>query len=945
MKKEHFFVLLLLSLIMISCSSKDSISPAIDSSTGNESIHGNHYPLYVSDWNNLNQPIEGMGFLGLFSGRASLDELSFDIAPLRQNALTDTLEIVDITNFLSMAPCTDCVKIKSVGLNENNQLIVSIGIRHPFGVGNSLEPITGKNRADLHVFNVEGIIAAQTESTHAFPILGVSIADSGLANPDGYTNYLDDSLDDIFPTDANTHPYIMHFDDYSEGNFNPLNPYGFESVTTPPPSGNLVMPMGSDYDFKDYVFDFGNNSELEFIFAVGCTYAVSAANKSMRFTPEYRIPQHNKKAASEVWIEVTSNNLVAGDIASTADLAVYVLDINHGAAVGDNLDQMKHESNVAGITIEIPGIIMGAHTDYQATGGDGRDPLNPLTFTATITNSAAGGNGTYHGLVKVLDSYPTGLNESPLLNSRDGIERADPLLNPLTGLFEIDEFATYASFTIGVSTVLEDPVALFTTDPNPPNVGTTHPYVTFDGSSSYDPDGGSITLFEWDFNWDGIPADFNPDISGTDPVIEYSYSCIEGVYTAALRVTDDDSPAGVSAIASVDVTVDADLNSGSWEGSTQLGFEEATFGDQIIMTGQMLNTDSTGISHVITYDSDWLLGSNIYHRTFDGTNLSTKESLHFGYKIAGATSALDSNDDLHIVWLRYDQSAPSTIEHLVYSNGSFGTVTTLHTTPVSYQSMWINIQNNPDGNIMVVWMNCNGDWLDSRFMYTVNNGSGFTTPDFASGQINLRLNTEGSWHHLSPCIAATPDNKFHLVFYQLDADLSPNRVIYEMIFDGASWTSPSVVFDDQLSTLVSYDLSLAAGSDGDLHLIGCQLWGLYIEYIRYDATTGLWSSPVDVGIAGWGNFADPAVEVDDAGNVHAVWQQETDHLLKLKVFCESASESEILALPEITIDNTTTLFNQKHPDVAWDADKNLIAIYQDEWQADFYSYFNRFVYD
>ena len=64
-------------------------------------------------------------------------------------------------------------------------------------------------------------------------------------------------------------------------------------------------------ELKDeYKFAFDDDSSMDFIFAVGCTYAVSAASRAFRFTPEYRIPQHNKKAASELEKMAASRKLL-----------------------------------------------------------------------------------------------------------------------------------------------------------------------------------------------------------------------------------------------------------------------------------------------------------------------------------------------------------------------------------------------------------------------------------------------------------------------------------------------------------------------------------------------------------------------------------------------------------------------------------------------------------
>jgi PKD repeat protein len=71
------------------------------------------------------------------------------------------------------------------------------------------------------------------------------------------------------------------------------------------------------------------------------------------------------------------------------------------------------------------------------------------------------------------------------------------------------------------------PTASFTYSPENPVVNQT---ITFDASSSYDPD-GQIVSYEWDFG-DGT--------NGTEEIVNHSYSS-PGNYTVNLTVTDDDS--------------------------------------------------------------------------------------------------------------------------------------------------------------------------------------------------------------------------------------------------------------------------------------------------------------------------------------------------------------------------------------------------------------------
>jgi PKD repeat protein len=78
----------------------------------------------------------------------------------------------------------------------------------------------------------------------------------------------------------------------------------------------------------------------------------------------------------------------------------------------------------------------------------------------------------------------------------------------------------------GLKLINEPPVADFTFSPIKPFVNEN---VTFNASTSYDPDGG-IVSYEWDF------GDGN---NGTGVIITHSYASA-GVYNVNLTVTDDD---------------------------------------------------------------------------------------------------------------------------------------------------------------------------------------------------------------------------------------------------------------------------------------------------------------------------------------------------------------------------------------------------------------------
>ncbi|MCK4719165.1 PKD domain-containing protein, partial [bacterium] len=77
--------------------------------------------------------------------------------------------------------------------------------------------------------------------------------------------------------------------------------------------------------------------------------------------------------------------------------------------------------------------------------------------------------------------------------------------------------------------VTENPVAVATADPNPQTAGLP---VHFSGLDSYDPDGGDIQLYEWDWDNDGIY-----DTTGSEADNMWPSA---GTYLVQLRVTDDE---------------------------------------------------------------------------------------------------------------------------------------------------------------------------------------------------------------------------------------------------------------------------------------------------------------------------------------------------------------------------------------------------------------------
>jgi hypothetical protein len=483
---------------------------------------------------------------------------------LRDASTADVIEAIDLTTFLTILPCNNCVRLDKIELTTDSDLAVYISIKHPFPMGDPGKPIKATNRADLLGYNIEGIVVGDGPATSN--ALGVRYPNTLLKNADGYTGYLNTSLQTIFPTTSTIHPYKLHFDDFSAGNYNPTT---YPATGFPPAptlaTGNLVMSQGADFNQQEYIFDLQGTTALNFVFAIGATYGINTAGKSTWMAPQARVPQHNKKAASQVEVEVFQNNLYPGVPASSAVLHIKVLDMNHGATIGTAINNIRSASNVSEISVMVPNMMTAPviNTSPVPVSGSPRDPVNPLNYSVTITNSASGSVGTYYGLVKVKDNYAPNQNTPPLT---DGMSRVGPGKPPSDGFFTIPEFATYQTFAINITTTC-GPITGSIVSGCPTEGVPTDTMLDFVVTAATAGTGGSITLYEIDWDYNGTTFVPDPNYAGnTDGIFNgvgpfVNPACPAETpppesYTVAFRALDECDPPIPTIFATCVVVVD-----------------------------------------------------------------------------------------------------------------------------------------------------------------------------------------------------------------------------------------------------------------------------------------------------------------------------------------------------------------------------------------------------
>ncbi|MFH1514248.1 MAG: PKD domain-containing protein, partial [bacterium] len=480
-----------------------------------------------------NEMESGEMMLGVYDLNVSGDLQSAEIVPVRKTDDVGDSWVAEMTYFFTSKPCGDCLTISGVKLTPEEYVSLLIRAKHPFDKGDSGLPPGVINRDDVRVFDPKLVVVDKNGSGIEFPALGKTVSSSMVKNADGYTDMIDEVYDPIGNRPNDTHPYIILFENPTEGNVNPSSATGFLNLANA--SGHNVMNQGGSSD-TELILDIPSGENVTLRLYLTASYGQSAADWTKRLEPKYYIPEFNAKEAWKVDVIIESNSLGPGYTNSMAELKVKVWDWQQGATVDPSLsalDRIRSLSDVIGVDVEVPVLFSGVvtQTSYDL-GGTGQN-TTPLEYRLEIYNELAADSGTYPAIVRVLDSRNTGENVS---TPEDGIRNSGFGLVP----FEIPGFRTYQYFEINITNLWNvAPVARFTTMPggDPLYIGLDED-IHYDATTSYDVDGG-IVSYEWDFKYDG--DSFNPTPGHTSATGVYSYSTA-GTYRIALKVTDATIP-------------------------------------------------------------------------------------------------------------------------------------------------------------------------------------------------------------------------------------------------------------------------------------------------------------------------------------------------------------------------------------------------------------------
>lgn len=468
-----------------------------------------------------------IGLLGAYELNINTETMTADLVTKRMGTAIGDSFVISGMPFFTMVPCNDCLKMTTIQLTPGGDLALTFELKHPFEPGNISLPPKANNRLDLDIFDVAAVISPINETATQYTLLGKTY-DGICVNADGYTK----ELSKLFtPEDTAAMPFFLVKDDATDA--------------TPPVSTYNEFAMGGSDEF-DVVFNLVAGAptlKFNMFLTFGYGAAAKGSDKPTFLNPKYYNPEFNRKNAWKVTVTPPTESWKDNEPLVEKNVEVKVWDWQQGAIVSTTTPysdetvttKVYEASNVTKVEAEVFGDTGEA---LVATSGLGT-PSSPLIYNVPIANSLSRPAGNYTGIVKVTDSRTPALafteGQDFLIDTPDGMTLNNVLMT---------EFATYQIFTativIGCGPIDGSGAFITTTCPQTITEGDSIAFVVGGVVSP----GETITYYA-DFNWDGIPANFDEDASSATGTFSPHVFNTVGIFTVGFKAKDSCTPQNV----------------------------------------------------------------------------------------------------------------------------------------------------------------------------------------------------------------------------------------------------------------------------------------------------------------------------------------------------------------------------------------------------------------
>ncbi|MCD6216737.1 hypothetical protein J7L05_02615 [bacterium] len=863
MKPQHYLTVLMLLLIFAGCSGgRDNPVMPPDGSQNDFSSQDEFVPQDASDVIISASSRDTCAYkaFGIYHVIINPATLTGEIIPTRKaEAIGDTFD-ADLTQFLTVSPCPNCLQINGIQFVEPDMVVVGFAVRHPF------DDIVA--RPDLHGFDIRGIVIAN--GNYNFPNTMVEQSDGQtlkaranttlVMNPHGYTHHFDGLAADenyFYPPldyNANINPYRRYFVDASTDAFDPHAPVGHN-----------VMGTGAEPETQDYIFKLTGNNPLDFVFVVDCAYGHSATYQN-RPNPYYFLPEYNRKEAWKVDVTLLDNpgtfadNMRAGDTGSELQIQVEVCDWQAGLISDpdypntDNLDGISAESDVASVTAEVSNVSALVEVT-SPDSGSGTD-ADPYVYTLTLTNQAGIAAGTYYGIVAVRDDLqgeqgPMGIPENP-----NGFPYEGP---------EITDYTTYMVFSTRVSGA----------PPSIDNIGHgTAPHAgqsTTVTSTVTEPDGDDVTfLWEQISPTSGRIGTFdNPAAEDTTWQAPWFYDVPEAGIEFILQLTASDADG-------IDTDTISFMVKENNSPPVCMGIETIPFhgvipiepwGSTMDISINAMDPDSDDLG--FEWDMDWDLDTTNFDVDNTGSAVSGWSWASNGFYETGCRIFEDGRDNQKETFCSRTLIQEGHNEH-------FGQIDNSREVDPEYWQQDIDVAINSDGGIVshVVWND-----VDDKTIHYTNNNTELHTYGIPI-VIDEALGSDVVGY---PQVAAFGDTVV-VLWLEEDADPNPDIQFISCVtsLDGGETFSAEINFNTIIDPEMFMGLDVCSGSTSNEFYMTYQVLsniGTFGMYPNYTLDAGLsWSYPSGSSYSirdhpGSAFIRNPTIEYSpDVDVIHVFWE-------------------------------------------------------------------------
>ena len=475
-----FSAVIIIAMLAIGCSGNGS--PVTPSSPAD--------PAMTSGTNHTSQASDSW-LMGYYDVYFDLETRTFE-AELNRS-VSFTLNIVPFLNLMQIPK--HGITFGSIVIHDDDPTFLGVdvefSVHHPF-----------PGLAQYDAYDMRGVVIGNGAKTLAYD--GIRVAEHGvdlwLKNPDGYTrwfNPIEFTTDKIFG--------------YCPGGFQNLagdanvNPYKYYSKHLGK-DDNLWSYLTGDNNW-DGIFESGTGRTMEIEFplppdGIGLMfgYAVVVTWEEQGPTGPYH-PVHCPEP-------------VAASVNVTPDIWYNEIDGSGGDLILD-IDLFAWEAQPSVVKIEssvLDSIYEFGFDTYAGSGGEQYSTWHVEAPSAELNSN----EGHYFWVIAECSAYDY-KNGLPDIPSSDGT---------LAAFFRYD-------LEVGTEPFNSAPVCVIESDPEVPYSGPMPVTITFDASSSYDPNPGDTILYEW--STDGLS--WTPQ-SPTDVTYEVYYDT-DGYYSIYLRLTDN----------------------------------------------------------------------------------------------------------------------------------------------------------------------------------------------------------------------------------------------------------------------------------------------------------------------------------------------------------------------------------------------------------------------